>query len=336
MLTKPNKIQVSAKAPSNIAFIKYWGKYGVQLPMNPSLSMTLSKSYTQTSWELIKSDNYKLEVYLDGELKTSFNKKIESWFNKLGADFDFLKKSHSIIKTTNTFPHSTGIASSASAFAALSTCLSQLYSHLYSRELENNEISELARLGSGSACRSIEGPFCEWGDNSKNFAMPLKDIHENFMSLKDSICIVSTKEKSISSSVGHDMMNDHPFKNDRIKQAKNNYTLLKDALKSGHFDDFGKILEQEALSLHALMMSSNNSYTLFEPASIELIHRVRLLREKTNLPLYFTFDAGPNMHLIYPQKIENEVLSFISELVENNVIEEVIHDELGNGAQLCN
>lgn len=336
MQNHPNKIQVSAKAPSNIAFIKYWGKYGVQLPLNPSLSMTLSDSYTKTSWTLDRDEDYALEVYLDDELQPSFNAKIEQWFNKLPEEFNFLKQSKSIIKTHNTFPHSTGIASSASAFAALSTCLSQLYSNIYTNELEKKEISRLARLGSGSACRSIEGPFCEWGEASNEYATKLDEVHENFKSLKDAICIVSSKEKTISSSIGHAMMNDHPFKDARIKQANDNYTELKEALRNGLFSKFGEILEQEALSLHALMMSSKDSYTLFEPNSIELIHQIRKFRNETNLPVYFTFDAGPNMHLIYPESIEKDVQNYLEKLKGDGFINLILYDHLGDGALICN
>lgn len=340
MLKQPNNLVVKAKAPSNIAFVKYWGKYGVQMPLNPSISMTLSHSYTETSWELIKSDSFSLEVYLDGELVPGFNKKITKWFDLLfslnSEDFEFLKTSKSIIRTHNTFPHSTGIASSASAFGALAMCLAQLHAKLNSRELEVEEVSELARLGSGSAARSIEGPFCEWGKSSERYASAIKDIDTKFQNLKDAICIVSSKEKEISSTIGHGMMDEHVFKDARIKQANKNYHDIINAMQNGDLMEFGRILEQEALSLHALMMSSHDSYTLLEGNSIELIKAVRLWRQAHKEPLFFTLDAGPNLHLIYPASIEEKVRSFLSSNEVSSLVSNIIYDELGSGAQVCN
>jgi diphosphomevalonate decarboxylase len=333
-MSQLTKNTFKAQAPSNIAFIKYWGKKNIQEPINPSLSMTLKNSKTITSWEIIPSDKYELEIYLDDVKKDSFKSKIEKWFDYLGSDFDFLKRSKSIIRTHNTFPHSTGIASSASAFASLSLCLTQIHSHVNGKELEAEQISELARLGSGSASRSIEGPFCEWGGTSDKFATPLKNVHESFMNLRDAICIVSNEKKSVSSTIGHGLMDNHIFQSSRVKQANLNLNLLNSAIENGDVWKFGEILEEEALTLHSLMMTSSPSFILLEPNTLAIIKHLRKFRNDYNIPLFFTLDAGPNVHLIYLSKDQQKVESFIENDLKSYIPYGVIYDEVGLGASI--
>lgn len=329
------KLKFKAQAPSNIAFVKYWGKKNIQEPINPSLSMTLKNSRTVTSWEIEESDKFELEIYLDGLKKDDFKDKIIKWMDNLGDEFSFLKTSKSTIRTHNTFPHSTGIASSASAFASLSKCLTQIHFHVKGKELEVQQISELARLGSGSASRSIEGPFCEWGKSSLRYAKPLENIHESFMNLKDTILIVSHEKKKISSTVGHSLMNDHLFQDQRVKQASDNVDSMILCLEQGDIDTFGKILEEEAMTLHALMMTSNPSYILFEPNTIYIINELRKFRSENSLPIFFTLDAGPNVHLIYQDCFQKEANKFISK-IQKEIQCDLIHDQLGLGASIIN
>jgi diphosphomevalonate decarboxylase len=332
-MSQLTKLKFSAQAPSNIAFVKYWGKENIQEPINASLSMTLKNSKTITTWEISEHDGCELEIYLDDIKKDEFKSKILKWFDNLSDDFTFLKNSKSVIRTHNTFPHSTGIASSASAFASLAMCLTQIHSHVQGKELEAEQISELARLGSGSAARSIEGPFCEWGSQSKKYAQPLKNIHEEFMSLKDTICIVSHERKKVSSSLGHSLMNNHLFKEQRIKQASDNLNILRKALEDGNIESFGKVLEDEALSLHALMMTSDPSYILFEPETIMIINELRRFRKESNAQIYFTLDAGPNVHLIYQDKYKADLNKFIS-FIDEKIKFDIIQDEVGMGASV--
>ena len=329
------KLIFKAQAPSNIAFVKYWGKKNIQEPINPSLSMTLKNSMTITSWEIEESDKFELEIYLDDVKKDEFKEKIIKWMDHLGEDFNFLEKSKSIIRTHNTFPHSTGIASSASAFASLSMCLTQIHYHVKGKDLEEEQISELARLGSGSAARSIEGPYCEWGKSSLRYAKPLKNIHESFMNLKDTIFIVSHEEKKVSSTLGHSLMNGHIFQDQRIKQANENVDAMIQCLEQGDINTFGKIIEEEAMTLHALMMTSNPSYILFEPDTIYIINELRKYRTENNLPIFFTLDAGPNVHLIYQDRMQEEADKLITR-IQNKIKCELIHDQIGLGASILN
>lgn len=155
---------VSWQSPSNIALVKYWGKYGEQLPMNPSISFTLKNCNTKTSlsFEPKTSKEFKFEVYLDGTREASFEPKIQQFFERIEVYLPFLKDFKFKIETSNSFPHSSGIASSASGMSALALCLMDMERQMnptISEELFNEKASFLSRLGSGSACRSIEGPI---------------------------------------------------------------------------------------------------------------------------------------------------------------------------------
>ena len=132
-----------------------------------------------------------------------------------------------------------------------------------------------------------------------------------FHTFHDDIMIVSKQEKSVSSRAGHALMEGNPFADIRYQQAHSNLSTLMTAMKDGDLSTFGRIVEQEALQLHALMMTSNPSYILMEAHSIEMIKRIRTWREETNLPLYFSLDAGPNLHLLYPHQHANDIQAFI-------------------------
>ncbi len=151
--------------------------------------------------------------------------------------------------------------------------------------------------------------------------------------MKDTILRLDTNEKKISSSVGHSLVDNHLFKQSRIEQATKNTKDIINAMRTGDWSEFGRILEEEALTLHAMMMTSNQSFILLAPKSLTAIEKIRTFREETKLPLFFTIDAGPNIHLIYPQNQEKEIESFIesdlSKLCHNN---QYIIDECGKGA----
>lgn len=340
------KSTVSFRAPSNIAFIKYWGKFGRQYPLNPSISMTLDKCFTETEIQFgrKREAKAKVEFYFENKHNLSFESRIQNFLKSIDDISPQLKNYDLTINSKNSFPHSAGIASSASAMAALAGCLVAIEETAndvnYTETEFVNRSSLLARLASGSACRSIKGPFQVWGNNhldigSNEFATSLQNIHDNFKELNDSILIVSSKEKSVSSSQGHSLMNGHFFKEARIEQANENFRLLNSAIQLGDYDSFGEVLENEALTLHALMMSSYPSFILLEPNSIEIIKRVKQYRFETKIPLYFTIDAGPNIHLIYPETCKADVLNFISQEL-SDYFESVIHDQYGSGLKRLN
>ena len=329
-----NKI-VEWESPSNIALIKYWGKYGVQFPKNPSISFTLNNSKSTTSIELIPKKNNKVEFYFDKKLNKEFGLRIEKYLNNITSKLQFINDYSFYIRSTNTFPHSTGIASSASAFSALAMCLVDLDCELNNTILSKKKASSLARLGSGSACRSVYGGVAMWGktqdiDNSSNeYAISLNNgISSIFKTYCDDIVIVDADKKSVSSSAGHKLMDTNPYSTEKYNQALVNTRLLYNAMQTGDISEFIRIVELEALSLHSMMMISNPSFILIKPETIYIINKIREFRNDTDIPVCFTLDAGPNVHILYPDNNKIEVQEFINFEMKNF---RIISDYVGKG-----
>ena len=333
-------------APSNIALVKYWGKYPVQLPANPSISFTLNNCKTESFVSIVKSEatlkDFKIDVYVDGTANESFKPKILSFFERIEPYLNFLKEYSFKIETSNTFPHSSGIASSASGFAALAACLVQIELRLAENqgELNWNKVSFLARLGSGSAARSTKGPLMVWGNHdhvdqsSDDIAIKYEQIHPVFKDYQDIILLVDKGQKKVSSTVGHGLMNDHPYAKARFQQANDNLSKLLKVLQDGDLDNFIKITENEALSLHAMMMSSNPYFILMKPNTLKIIEQVWDFRAETGIPLSFTLDAGANVHLLFPNTHITKVLAFINTtLVDFCENEQYICDCIGSGVK---
>jgi len=318
--------QVFWESPANIALVKYWGKLQGQIPMNPSLSFTLRESVVRIAmhYEKVGRGAGGLRTFrLNGQLNEKFQLRIGKYIESMKAHFAFLDNTALDIESKSTFPHSAGIASSAAAFSALAMALGSIENELAGREGKGSDFlqkaSFAARLGSGSACRSVYGGFTVWGksqhleESSDDYAIKLHDadVHPVFRNLHDAVLIVDDTEKKVSSTAGHALMNGHDFRESRIAQAENNLGTMLQALKTGDEKIFVDIVENEALTLHGLMMSSRPGYILIKPGTIILIEKIRNFREKNNINLCFTLDAGPNIHLIYMDKDAEKVRSFI-------------------------
>ncbi|MFD1017388.1 diphosphomevalonate/mevalonate 3,5-bisphosphate decarboxylase family protein [Winogradskyella rapida] len=337
-------------SPSNIALVKYWGKKADQIPENPSISFTLSncKTLTEISFTKKEDDGFQFDVYFEGEKNEAFRPKIQTFFERIAVYMPFLKDYHFKIDTSNTFPHSSGIASSASGMSAIALCLMSIEAQLSE---ESNALSSdsayfkqkasfLARLGSGSACRSIEGELVVWGanesikDSSDLYGVRFTEsVHPNFKNYQDTILLVDKGEKQVSSTVGHQLMYGHPFAQERFKQAHDNLAKLKAVLASGDLEAFITIVESEALTLHAMMMTSLPYFILMKPNTLEIINKIWAYREAQHSKLCFTLDAGANVHLLYPEQEKENVLEFIkNELVSYCQNEHYICDEIGLGA----
>lgn len=336
------------KSPSNIALVKYWGKHGLQLPSNPSVSFTLSESYTQTSLEYQKKESavgYDIQVFLDGERNEKFEQKILTFFDKIQSELPLVKEYSFILQTHNSFPHSSGIASSASGMSALSLCLLSLdglLNPIDNKELFLQKASYFSRIGSGSASRSIYGGLAVWGrhaeiiNSSDEYATPYPfEVHPVFETFNDTILLIHEGQKNISSTVGHSLMNTHPFAQQRFEEARVNLSKLVSVFRSGDLEEFGQIVEQEALMLHALMMCSEPPYILMKPNTLAAIEKIWDFRKQNSLPLFFTLDAGANVHMLYPdnekQKIESFIKDELSVYCENK---KYICDCVGNGPEL--
>lgn len=337
------------RCPSNIALVKYWGKYGNQLPRNASVSFTLDSAATDTTmhYQARKGDDSqeaKVELYLNGEVKPDFARRTAIFFTKLYPIYPFLRQLEFKIETSNSFPHSAGIASSASGMSALASCLvnleEELFEPLASDQERRQKMSYLARLGSGSASRSIFPEAAVWGKlsdlegSSEEYAVAIgNQLHDNFKNFHDDILLIHAGEKSVSSSAGHGLMDSSPYADVRYKQANRHCAEMLAVLQTGDLERFGQILELEALTLHALMMASQPPYLLLEPNTITAIRKLQAWRESTKHPLYFTLDAGPNLHLLYPDSIALEARTFIrEELLPLTANGKYIADRLGQGA----
>ncbi len=339
-------------APSNIALVKYWGKKENQIPANPSISFTLNHCKTITKLAFAKhfdklgvTDKFSFDLLFEGKPKEDFKPKIQKFLERIAIYCPYLKAYHFTIDTENTFPHSSGIASSASGMAALAMNIMSLEKVLHPNMTEAyfyQKASFLARLGSGSACRSIKGSVVVWGNHAEiNGSSDLfgvefpSDIHDNFKNYQDTILLVDKGEKQVSSTVGHDLMNNHPFAEQRFAQAHHNLSAIKTVLETGNIDDFISIVESEALTLHAMMMTSMPYFILMKPNTLEIINRIWKYRSQTKIPVCFTLDAGANVHVLYPENVRESVLQFIKgELVGFCQNGQYICDAIGNGGQL--
>jgi diphosphomevalonate decarboxylase len=341
-------------APSNIALVKYWGKKDQQLPANPSISFTLNNCKTITKLAFAKkhfdklsvtNNRFSFELLFEGKPKEEFKAKIQKFFERIEKYCPYLKDYHFTIDTENTFPHSSGIASSASGMAALAMNIMSLEKAINPSITDDyfyQKASFLARLGSGSACRSVKGNVVVWGEHAEikgssdlfGVEFPAK-IHENFKNYQDTILLVDKGEKQVSSTVGHDLMHNHPFAEQRFAQAHDNLAKIKNILETGNLDEFIKIVESEALTLHAMMMTSLPYFILMKPNTLEIINTIWRFRNETNIPVCFTLDAGANVHILYPENVREHVLQLIKgELVGYCQNGNYICDTIGNGSQI--
>ncbi len=319
-------IKNSFRSPSNIALVKYWGKYGIQLPRNPSISFTLTNAFSETNMQLVPRETAKGSIELDfafeGKKNEAFCAKQVKFLDSIVAHFPFLYEYGLQVNSSNSFPHSAGIASSASAMSALALCLCdverQLTGNLQNEADFLRKASIISRLGSGSACRSVYPQLAVWGEtthvagSSNEYAVPYgHEVDPIFHSFHDDILIVSSAEKSVSSRAGHALMEGNPFAATRYKQANDNLGELIAAMKAGDLEKFGVIVENEALTLHALMMCSYPSFILLQRNSLAIIERIKQFRESEKLPFYFTIDAGPNIHFLYPDSVSAQAKIFI-------------------------
>ena len=333
---------VKWQSPSNIAIVKYWGKRPgmTQIPQNPSVSFTLSKCSTKTAVFYEASDRFGLHFRFDGKENPEFQTKIAEFLKNQMPIFPFLNEMDLHITSHNTFPHSSGIASSASSMSALVMCLLDIERELNGeRDINMEKASQLSRLASGSACRSVCPKMALWGatesfqGSSDEYAVSLEnEIHPVFKTYHDSILIVSDAKKAVSSRAGHALMDSNPYAEVRYRQAREHTSSLLEVLKSGDLDMFCRITESEAMQLHALMMCSEPSFILMKPNTLRIINTIYEFRKETDIPVCFTLDAGPNVHILYPDHDAELVERFIMDELERYCVDgKWIADRVGEG-----
>lgn len=335
------------QTPSNIALVKYWGKSEPQLPKNASISFTLDNCHTITTIEFSKIETTAevvFDLFFEGKEKEEFKPKIAAFFKRVQEYCPYVFDYKMIINSENSFPHSSGIASSASGLSAIAMCLMSLEQKLnpnLTQEFIHKKASFLARLGSGSASRSIEGPLVVWGEHPEiagssdvyGVQFPYK-VHSVFENYQDAILLVDKGEKQVSSTVGHNLMHAHPFAENRFNQANENLSKMSKILQEGDRKAFINLVESEALTLHAMMLTSNPYFILMKPNTLLIIHKIWEFRAAENSNICFTLDAGANVHVLYPFSEKEKVNRFIeNELAQYCQKKQYILDAVGLGAK---
>lgn len=328
--------EVTIKSPANIAFIKYWGQKDKKyiLPFHDSFSMNLSNCYTTIQLSVhenptvqeLSIKEYKGKDYVKTEgpalhkVKDFYTRAKE--FLHVENDFGF------ILYSKNSFPKKAGIASSASFFSALTLA----FTEAFGEKLSQKQLSVLARLsGSGSACRSIPDGFSWWNKgNNSNSSYSVSIAPPSYWDLVDLVVIVTFDEKKISSSEGHQLATTSPFFSCRIKDVEKRLQQIKQAFLKKDFTTFGKLLEEDTISMHAVMMTQQPPLYFWSGATVELIKKTIALRG-LGTEAYFTIDAGENVHIICQEKDEETVYTYFKNQEE---VQEIIKNEPTIGARV--
>src|SRR6185503_11996897 len=317
----------TAQAAPNIAFIKYWGNRDndLRIPMNNSISMNLDGLYTRTTVSFQPSLPFD-ELIINGhEIRGAGLDRI-SYLLDIIRGMAHINERAEIISENN-FPSGAGIASSASAFAALALAGSKAAG----LNLSEQELSRLARCGSGSASRSIPGGFVEWqAGTSDEDSFAFSIASPDHWKLVDCIAIVSTSHKKTGSTEGHYIASTSPLQSARIADAPRRLDLCRNAILNRDFDAFASIIELDSDMLHSVMMTSTPALHYWKPASLEVMNYVRQ-RRMEGIPVCYTVDAGGNVHVICP---ETEVHAIGKLLRQLNGVEDVLVARAGGPAKI--
>lgn len=318
-------MKVSAKAPSNIAFIKYWGRKDeeLRLPENGSISMNLSNLITTTTVEFGDFENDYIEINgLHEELE---NSRAVKHLDRIRALAKIKLKAKVI--TSNNFPTGTGLSSSASGFAALTVAGAKAAG----LELSEKELSILARQGSGSACRSIPDGFVEWLDGNTSEESYAKSIFpSDFFEISDIVAVVSTEKKFLATSLGQKLARSGIFFQKRIENIPNKISKIKELINEKNFTEFGLLVEEEALEFHSILFTSIPPLIYWTPQTLEVMKYVQKLRSE-GLECYFTINTGQDVHVICKKSDEKKVKSEIEKL---DVVVNTILNHPGEGAKI--
>ena len=336
--------KASCRAGSNIAFIKYWGvadaasaaisgqwpvaSEDLNIPLNNSISMTLADAHTTTTVAWDSSSNLPTDrISIDGvQLECAPAERIVAHLDRLRALAGVSDRAR--VVSNNNFPMASGIASSASGFAALTVAASAALG----LQLDATQLSAVARQASGSASRSLFGGFVEWErgwgegtseeERGEREGESLLSPHSTFLdsgsvahqmhdeehwALRDVIAIVSAGAKRVSSSSGHRLAATSPFNAARTQCVNEWLATVRRSIAERDLSLLGPVLEADALAMHGVMMTSAPSLLYWQPGTLEVLHAVRAWREEEGVPVYFTIDAGPNVHLICEEETAAEV-----------------------------
>jgi diphosphomevalonate decarboxylase len=315
----------TAVSHPNIAFIKYWGNRddALRLPANGSISMNLAELVTRTAVEFdtsFKEDVLLLNGHPAEALQT----------RRVSAFLDLVRRKANVsllarVVTENNFPAGSGIASSASAFAALAVAAS----NAIGLSLSERELSSLARRGSGSASRSIPAGFVEWfaeTDDASSWAQSIAQPEQ--WDLVDMVAVLDPSPKKTGSTEGHALAGTSPLQAGRVADAPRRLDICRNAVLERDFSSLAAIIEQDCLMMHAVMMTSSPALIYWQPATLQLMELAVKWR-LDGLPVAFTIDAGPNVHLIAPSE---SVSTLRSELHRLSTVQDLFITHPGGGA----
>ena len=315
----------TAIAPSNIAFIKYWGKKDetLRLPENGSISMCLSNMITTTTVEF--DEKYERDVFELVDTDDVNSDRVSAHLNLVRQMARSRLRAKVISK--NSFPSGTGLSSSASGFAALTVAAATAAGLL----LSEKDLSILARQGSGSSCRSIPDGFVEWLDadtSDDSYATSL--FSPDYWDIADVVAVVSTGKKDISTSEGQKLVGTSPFFDVRKSHMVEKVRKCKELIKKRDFTRFGELIEAEALELHAIMLTSSPSLIYWTPGTLEIMKQTKKWRSE-GLEVYFTINTGQDIHLIVRKK-DIELLQ--KRLSDIDQVRDVIVNVPANGTRV--
>jgi diphosphomevalonate decarboxylase len=312
---------------SNIAFIKYWGNRDavLRIPLNDSVSMNLSNATTTTTVEFDANLNDDHIIVGGTPANETTRRRVIAHLDRVRALAKIEIKAR--VHSQNSFPTGVGIASSASAFAALSLAAT----HAAGLTLSERELSILARQGSGSACRSIPAGFVEWvagGSSAESYAVSIAPPEH--WDLRDVIAIVSTVEKHIGSSEGHLAAHTSHFLTERIRALPARFHRIRRAILAKDLAMLGPAIEEDAIELHLIAMTSVPPIFYWTPGMVRVIQAVQRWRAE-GIAVYFTLDAGPNVHLICEAKDAPQVAE-LAQSIED--VQQVLVNAPGGAARL--
>jgi len=319
--------QATARACSNIAFIKYWGNQdeAIKVPVNSSISMNLDGIYTETSvrWDdTLTSD----ELVLNGEATTG------QALNRVTEHLSFIRnrlniKSFASVKSVNNFPMGAGIASSASSFAALTVAAVKATG----ADVSERVLTSIARLGSGSASRSVPSGFVIWHQgNSHETSYAESFATPDYWDLVDVIAIISGEHKAVGSRQGHTSANTSDLQNARVSGAGERLKICQNAILSRDFATFADVVEYDSNLMHAVMMTSRPPLFYWLPTTLTVMDGVRHWRAN-GVNVCYTLDAGPNVHCICLRADAEKVANNLREI---QGVKDVRVAGVGGGAHL--
>lgn len=319
-------MKATAIAPANVGLIKYWGRKDemLRLPINGSISVNLSNLLTTTTVEFTNNLT-KDEIMINGISDQTVAIRVIKHLDRI-RNLAKTKK-HAKVVSVNSFPANTGLSSSSSAFAALT--LAGIKASGIS--LSEKDLSILARLASGSACRSIPDGFVEWLEgNTNNTSYAVSVYPPDYWDIADVVAVVSTESKEVSSTEGQKYVYTSPFFQTRLLKMKDKINRMKKILNDKNFTEFGNLLEAEALELHAIMLTSKPPLIYWTQGTLAIMKQVKKWR-LMKLPVYFTINTGQDIHLFCKKENEKKL---IAELKKISEVKDIIVNYPSEGVRL--